>query len=864
MTQRRMPNITSPTRRRRQLQEYQGAMLTEAAVPTKVLQAESVIDSMLLPHSTGLILAGSTGIGKTTFIKQLAKLFGMNVIIVEAPHVSEEHLINIPFTVTVPNGNKKSGVDQRDPDTYDIVLGKSFLASELEKSKPISEAELLKFINGADDNIKEMWKHFGGTSTTIPAEFKKIRSKYHVMLFLDEYFRQTSKNVRNMLRNILNGRIGNDPIPLGTYVIYASNLNDVSGAVEDIPLNADFQKMQFHAPTKEEWFTYLVNRYKNSSVVKLKPEVVSAFRNALTDADISYDDKNTELRTSPRRWEQLILYVNAALPCKDLKDARALLASVKANFQYGDAISDMYRKVEPIVKQLITATNPAITNPSPADTSDWRNVLLHQLQVKMQLGNIRSYVPIVQGEPGIGKTHFAAMVADQLNMSLIPIDCSTLTADDLVGIPIPKIDQGKTAGEGMQVGFAEPVLYKRIIQDMALADKEFNANPKISAEKKAKYNNATYKYLLFFDELTRVNSPTVYNALRRVILEKEFNDDYRIPESCIIVGAMNPYDVGVQEITGHLKDSIDIIDATPAWSSWESHVKNSVFKRIPDISQAKKQAAWDLLNAFADTFTTKQLGNKINSNNRKFYIQYGPNPVTDLYYASPREYDVLFQTLAATINRATSPQDLAERLVRTFRMTVEWIHIKHKLEIPAFEAKLDSWVRQYAASMSRLITEKQRDTADLAPMLDRVLEDPDEHLYNNISFLNLLKNFSANNFSDQLRAYLYDLAEKELDDPDTGRLASVFISSRKKQKVLDNKGNVQVTNNFISEAEYIINEIKIATDKAGFGSDCIDETRKTLHDFLIRDLKQLCDKHNQPLSKAEFAAITEKLTKKIY
>lgn len=860
MTQRMPKTKTS----RHRLQEYQGAMLTEAAstVTSKVRQAEAVIDNMMAPHNTGLMLTGATGIGKTTFIKQLAKLFGMNVIIVEIPHLSEEHLINIPFTVTLPSGNKRSGTDQRDPDTYDIVLGKSYLASELEKSKPISDAELLQTISGADDNIKEMWKHFGGTASKIPDEFKKIRSKYHVFFFLDEYLRQTSKNVRNILRNILNGKIGNDPIPLGAYVICASNLGDVSGAIEDIPKNADFQELEFNAPTKEEWFSYLVNKYKNSSVVKLKPEVVTAFRNALSDADISYDDKDTELRTSPRRWEQLILYINQSLPCKDLKDARAMLAAVKSNFQYGAKVSAMYRKVETIVKQLITATNPNISNVSPADSSDWRNILLHQLQVKMQLGDIRSYVPVIQGEPGIGKTHFAAMVADQLNMSLIPIDCSTLTADDLVGIPIPK--SGKGSGhEGMEVGFAEPVLYKRIMQDMKLADQAYNNNPRIPAEKKAQYNNAKYKYLLFFDELTRVNSPTVYNALRRVILEKEFSDDprYRIPENCIIVAAMNPDDVGVQEITGHLKDSIDIIDAKPSWSSFEQHVKNSVFKRMPDISQPKKQAAWDLVNAFAEAFTTKQLGDEINTNNRKFYIQYGPNASTDLMYISPREYDVLFQTLALAIRRATQ-ENLSELLRKAFDQTLKWIIKKHKLEIPAWKAKVDLWIVKYAESMSRTVTEKQRDAADLAPMLDRVLDDPTDHLYNNLSFLNLLKNFSSNLVADQFRAYLYDLTERELDK--SGRLASVFISKNKKKKVLDQRGVPQFTKDLFSEVEFLMNEFAIATEKANAGNDFMDEMRKTLHDFMVKDLSALCTKHGQPLSRAEFDEIGEKLTKKIF
>ena len=65
--------------------------LREAARPKKItvkaatLQdreetVQTVLDNMAVGSRVGVFLAGSTGIGKTSFVKQVGKLLGMNVI----------------------------------------------------------------------------------------------------------------------------------------------------------------------------------------------------------------------------------------------------------------------------------------------------------------------------------------------------------------------------------------------------------------------------------------------------------------------------------------------------------------------------------------------------------------------------------------------------------------------------------------------------------------------------------------------------------------------------------------------------------------------------------------------------------------
>lgn len=411
-----------------------------ASLDSRTQQIEQVLDNMGLSHGTGLMLAGPTGIGKTTFVKQLGRLLGMPVILVEAPHITEEHLINIPFIVFEPTGGKgKGSAVSMDKANWHVQLGQSHLAAELNRKKAIPDNSLLSEIRGADANLRKLWSNMGGTDKTIPAEIAELRSKFRVILFLDEYFRQTSANVRNILRGILNGRIGNDRMPPHVYVIYASNLTDVGATIEQIPLNADFKKINYQPPTSEEFFHYLTSKFEADTGTALKPQVVEAFRKVITDKHVSYDDAATEIRTSPRRWEQIVLYVNANVPVQDSKSAAALLSSVKSMFQDGNQISKLAEITEAAVREIVKSTSgEELADTAALGASEWRDTLLHQVQTKMKLGDKRTYVPVVAGMPGIGKTAQAIDVAQKLNMLMIHIDCSTLTTDEITGIPIPR------------------------------------------------------------------------------------------------------------------------------------------------------------------------------------------------------------------------------------------------------------------------------------------------------------------------------------------------------------------------------------------------------------------------------------------
>lgn len=804
-----------------------------SGLDTRTRQLEQVIDNMTLAHGTGLLLAGATGIGKTTFVKQLGKLMGLPVILVEAPHITEEHLINIPFVVFDPvsKSGHSSSVNVG-PQTYHVELGQSHLASELAHKRAVPDATLLNIIKSSDANTRKLWTNMGGDDSTVPPEIEAIRKRYRVILFLDEYFRQTSANVRNILRGILNGRIGNDRIPAGTYVIYASNLSDVGQTIEEIPLNADFKKVNFKAPTKDEFFHYLVSKFEADTKVPLKPEVVNAFYKALGDEHISFDDAATEIRTSPRRWEQIILYVNSNVPVADEKQAAALLSNIKAMFQDADQVSSLHKLVDGAVREILKATSgESAAQAKPLEKGDWRDTLLHQIQTKIKLGDRRSYVPVVAGMPGIGKTAQAIDVAQKLNMLLIHIDCSTLTVDEITGIPIPKVE-----GHKMAVSFSEPSLYKRITQEIEDDTSAYMSDPNIPQERKDAFKEQPYKYLIFFDELNRVKNPNVFNSLRRVILEKSFNDETHLPEDSIVVAAMNPYDKGTQELTGHLKDAMDYIDTAPNWSNTLDYLENTVLNQgsLANRSEQSRQVAMDIVKGFADTFGMKKGTKDIDTNSRQFYIKMGDDTV----YISPREYTTMLMDLVAGVDRVVRraagmeadeyQQALANAAWTKLQSTLEWILDKHQTDSPQFLNMVKNWLTQFSAKF--LI--KTRTSAALEDMLDITLADPTKHLKDDLDFVNYVKNFDLNQFAEDFENYLTKMikAEKRAED--------ALLGSTHPEKTMRD-GKIELTKDMVSKVEYLVNELRQAAEAHNLGGDLVDRMESSVMNALSEHIADI-------------------------
>lgn len=728
-----------------------------------------------------ILLAGDPGVGKTTFVKILGSLLGLKTVIIEIPHITEEHLINIPFIVYNPKTDSTTGQTSKEaPLDYDLKLAQSNLYSHLIAAKAMTDSEYLAHMKSEKTSavIKEMFKQLGGTEDKIPDDIKTVRSKYKTILFLDEYFRQTTPRVRNLLRTILNKKIGMHELPDSVYVMYASNMRDAG--LEELHSNTQFSTIRYKTPAISDWFDWLVNAFKEHSRVKLNEKVLAKFKEILKDEDLSHTDVAKEVRTSPRRWEQLLLYINSSIPVADEQEARALLTNVKNNFIHyqTEEHSELYDKVLSAVTELIKDTSRLnVSKTNTLDPSEWRTALDHAIVQQMKLGDARKYIPVVSGLPGIGKTTEALKVAAKHNLRLINIDVSELSAEDVMGMPMPGKKKDEERDE-IKVRFSMPALYQRIMSQIKASEREyFKALREEYGDKAEKhiedYKKQEWKYLIFLDELNRADEKT-FNSLRRIILEKDFGpadeDDektIKLPEGSIVVGAINPVGGGTSELTQHFRDVIDIIPARSSWSQTKKYLRD---KKIANVDEKIKDVSLNILDEFVKKFQDRT--GKKNPETAAFYL----NPGQEMYI-SPREYSDMMVMLASRLQREISAArrdpDIDESEMReiaddtvadALEDSLNHIFAKHDIENDEFLNTLKLWVRKlddevYGGMLSKKVSQRNTLGGLLLPYLEgsESLTDMPE----NVNIININNSINHAQFIEQIRN---TLLEKIKDD----------------------------------------------------------------------------------------------------
>ena len=858
--------------------------VSSATLDSRLEMINNVLDNMY-DHISGILLVGPTGIGKTSFVYQFSELMGMNAVVVEAPHVSEEHLVNIPFMVYNPiNKTKKAGTDQLTPveparkaakspnqpidiKKWDVVYGKSHLVASIEALRPVSDQELLNHMNSkSSNNTKALWKGLGGTETTIPPRVAELRRRYSSILFIDEFMRQVTGGVRNILRDlVVDKKVGDNDLPPNVYSMYASNLKDTGsqGTVEQMPSFYQFQQIHFPTPSKQDFFHYLIAEFEKDGV-HLKPEVATAFYKALDDKHISYDDAASEIRTSPRRWEQIISYVNASVPVTTKEQASSLLANIKANFEDIDKVSSLYKLVDQIVRNIIWDTSGEDFAGVKANSPTlWRDTLMHQVETAEKMGDQRAYVPIVAGQPGIGKTAEMTSIADKLNLRLIRISCTSLRPEDVTGIPLPDEKEGK-----FDVKFADPPLYRKIIDQMEQKKEAFLNSPKISEERKQEWLGKPKQYLLFFDEFNRPEEATTYNTLRRVILDKSFTDDIKLPKNLIVVAAMNPTDLKVQPLTGHMKDATDYIATAPRWSSQKEFHDTSLLR--PDLSEEASTIARMLVHNFAEKFKldVPDPSKNIDSESRQFYIQVGDDDV----YMSGREYSDMLLAMQRGLDRVVNKKDqyvlpngefdsdgYIDALLRMastkIMMTLDNVLHKNQIDREMFVDQLDLWLQE----QRELLTSSQTTGTSLESLFDNAVRNPKKHLKDNAAFMNWVDTqFSPADFTNEFLAWLTNVAAQEANKFD------LLVSKTHNKKVIQD-GVVQITDDLIDKVNFIVDEIIMAMNVHKLSSQIGQSMEAALRKFwtsvFIADIERMEEeakdlaKTDKAASKAALAAV---------
>lgn len=747
-----------------------------------------------------ILLAGDPGVGKTSFVETLSSLMGIRAIVIEVPHITEEHLINIPFLVFNPATQSAQGMKAELPlDEYEIVLAQSNLYSQMVSAQPISDQQYLDYMNGGEmggkrvpGHVQQLFKQMGGTETKIPDLIQRARAHYKVVLFLDEYFRQSSQRIRNILRGILNNKIGIHRIPKTVYVMYASNMRDEG--LDPIQSNYQFKQINYRTPNKDEWFDWFISKHKDA----VDERVIQKFQELLTDEDMSFQDVEASVRTSPRRWEQMLLYIGSSLPVESKEEAGTILTYVKNNFvnyQTGGK-SSLSEKVYAAVEELIRDTSN-IQSTSDDEGKDWRNQVDHAVKMQMKLGERRKYIPVVSGAPGIGKTYEMHKVAEKHNLLLIDIDVSELNPEDVIGIPIPGArDKGH-----ISVKFSLPALFQRMQQEIKNREAEFAAKMKeehgADAPKKIKeFQDQKWKYLIFFDEISRTDERT-FNALRKVILEKNFGpagnakgENLKLPEGSIVVAAMNPpkddeSGQGTTKLTSHFSDVIDVIPANPTWAKQREWMMSRSF---PGVDQNTKNFAMQIIDSFVEKFKSRD--DKYSAATAPFHLDLG----TEMYL-SPREYTDMFTNLVGeldtgldevmadpNIDEGDLEDEIADLVADALEDSLQFVFTKHQIEPQEFLSTLRKWAKKINYS------ELARKKVDVGTTIGKSLENylngnnlaemPKDlnfinvnNANNNAQVIEQIKEMFGEALKDEatVKKYVLDDTEKKVEMDEQGR-----------------------------------------------------------------------------------------------
>jgi MoxR-like ATPase len=778
-----------------------------------------VVDNMLSRAKKRIMIGGATGLGKSSFVKQFAKVFGFPSIIVEIPHVVEEQMINIPFVIFDKNGQSSQGYDtlapQKEGTAPRVELGTSYLATKLAQLTKLTDREYTAKINTYDSSLKGLIKQFEEQN---PGTIAKVRQRYNRILFLDEYFRQTTPAIRNILRNVLNDRIGNDVVPPGTYVMYASNLEDVAGSIDVQSAHTTFLQKKFKAPTKSQWLQYTINQILEKNI-NVKQDVVDAFDQALGDEHVSYNDLNLEIRISPRRWSDIFVYINNAFPFKSPDELGILKTTIKRQFQSDKGeTSDLYNVVDAMLARLATKSNIDPKKVKDVSPEKWRQILAQQVMTVVETQGLKKYIPVIQGLPGVGKTAIGETFEEPpYNMRFIPILATTLSRDSVVGIPLPDQEDKKIGVE-----FAKPelailiedqikVANESYFQELQDLEKSGELNGKTARQVYQEFQNQSYKYMIFIDEINRVKDVAIFNSLRRLILEKEFNDQYKLPKGSVVIAAMNPSDLGTIPMTAHFRDAIDLIDVEPNWRDTVAFIKNLV---IPDLKRSNNSSdmalntALQIVEEFPINFALSRRRAA-----KEFYISIGGD---EEIYLSPRDYDNLYKELVEGINRVTeslklriqkgkkfAPEEINSEIIKVafnkFETTFDDLFYKAGMETPpGWNARMSKFLQDTVNVSMQMKTTQ----VGLTSLLNDVISDTTK-LTDDIDFDNYMTKYSPAIFQKEFEEYL----------------SQMFKNSDQIEEPVEN-------------LKKIVSQIKEAVDQNGFNRDILGKIENAIHTIM--------------------------------
>lgn len=621
--------------------------------------------------SSKLLITGDTGIGKTSTAVDLGKILGIPIVVLEVPQIIEEDVIQIPFLINSADQRyrglsyyNKEG-EAVDASGLEIVYSQSKLKTTMLSLQKLSDVEYQNNIKSYPRDLQILIAYI---NKRVPGIINDIRSKVGKILFIDEFLRKASPSIRNVLRLILNSSgKENEIITDDTYVFYGTNIEDEGlDRLSDLSKHSEFSgQLEHPTPSVDTWLYYSASR----SSKPIKKDVYEVFKQFLTTEALSSTfsppgaSSDQVIRISPRRWTQILFYINNAYPFEK-NEAKILWTTLSRQFRNESRKNEYnpsFKIFESIFDNLLVRSGMSPSLKTNLSATRWRELLSHQIQTAVDIGKDKKYVPVLVGTFGIGKSSYErTLELPPFNLRVINVTCTGITTTDVAGIPLPGSVNAKGSLEGRS---SKPPLYVKIMQGINSADSEFLRQLKNLESKNQlsniyqsssvdevynKWRQQKYRYIVFFDEFNRVQDQLTFNAIRRVVLEKEFNEEYKMPDDCLVFGAMNFDDPkGIQKLTRHIRDAIDIVDVSPDWKATAKFIKEQVYPAT--YNEVKNKSSADIaLKIVLGMPESNKFTNRAIHNDE--YSEYQIMAGNFSFYFSPRSYDNLFRDLASSLD----------------------------------------------------------------------------------------------------------------------------------------------------------------------------------------------------------------------
>jgi hypothetical protein len=511
--------------------------------------------------------------------------------------------------------------------------------------KPLKENQWQTMIKN-NPMLKMYYEKYKSIIEKVRRNSESDKIGFSTILFLDEYYRRPSQKIGNILRGIMDGKIGSDKIPNDVYVIYASNISDSTGDVEAQMEHEEFIQVDFDDVKKEEFAQYIANKFTPVDVqtgeedvnkeieYEIDPEIYNAFSEALPEELGGEPEQG--LRMSPRRTEQTLLFIDSSLsknPPKNVEEVRAILTYVKNLYTdyTTNETNPEYNKIKKVILDYVRKnTDIKVGEDLPElPVVEWRKQFEIFVKTKETLGENMAITPVLSSVPGQGKTSIIKSYAKNNNQGLIYINAQEIRPDDVIGIPIPNRKE-----KNIETAFSQPPLLEKIM-------KEYNELIEIYKEEGRRYN-----VILFIDEFSRTD-PKVFNAIRMMMLEHKITSEYSLPEDMLVVCAMNPNGEGTTEISEHMKDVINVIPSGLSWKDLMSYLISQTetlyedeFKIAPVLRNYLSSIATD----FASQYSAD--GELIPPEMQNYYWEVLDNVII---YMSPRVITSTYNTVIYSV-----------------------------------------------------------------------------------------------------------------------------------------------------------------------------------------------------------------------